>query len=195
MSRQEAGSSVGARGVSFENRIAITALVTAVVVLFTASALFIVEQWQSGQLDLKRNQSTLTQIVADQLATAVARGDLAAQQKMLKELVASPEVHAVTLFDAQGRRALQAKDPAGGEPANPSYFDTRATLSDSGRPIGELVVSSRAFDRASIIPRYLAVCGALFFAATGLALFMGRWPRRPPRQSSVPGHARRDRFR
>jgi hypothetical protein len=45
MSRQEAGSSVGARGVSFENRIAISALVTAVVVLFTASGLFIVEQW------------------------------------------------------------------------------------------------------------------------------------------------------
>jgi signal transduction histidine kinase len=175
MSRQEAGSSVGARGVSFENRIAISALVTAVVVLFTASALFIVEQWQSGQIDLKRNQSTLTQIVADQLATAVARGDVPAEQKMLKQLVASPEVHAVTLFDAQGRRALQANDPAGGEPANPGYFDTQATLSDSGRPLGELVVSSRAFDRASIIPRYLAVCGALFFAATGLALFMGRW--------------------
>ena len=175
MSRQEAGSSVGARGVSFENRIAISALVTAVVVLFTASALFIVEQWQSGQIDLKRNQSTLTQIVADQLATAVARGDLPAELKMMTELVASPEVHAVTLFDAQGRRALQANDPAGGEPADTGYFDTRATLTDGGRNLGELVVSSRAFDRASIIPRYLAVCGALFFAATGLALFMGRW--------------------
>ena len=78
MSRQEAGSSVGARGVSFENRIAISALVTAVVVLVTASALFIVEQWQSGQIDLRRNQSTLTQVVANQLATAVARGDAAA---------------------------------------------------------------------------------------------------------------------
>jgi signal transduction histidine kinase/ActR/RegA family two-component response regulator len=175
MSRQEAGSSVGARGVSFENRIAISALVTAVVVLFTASALFIVEQWQSGQIDLKRNQSTLTQIVANQLATAVARGDLPAEQKMMTELVASPEVHAVTLFDAQGRRALQANNPARGEPAVTGYFDTRATLTDGGRNLGELVVSSRAFDRASIIPRYLAVCGALFFAATGLALFMGRW--------------------
>ncbi len=175
MSRQEAGSSVGARGVSFENRIAISALVTAVVVLFTASALFIVEQWQSGQIDLKRNQSTLTQVVADQLATAVVRGDLAAQQKMMRELVGSPEVHAVTLYDAHGRRGLQANDPAGHDPADASYFDTHATLTDGGRNLGELVVSSRAFDRASIIPRYLAVCGALFFAATGLALFMGRW--------------------
>jgi signal transduction histidine kinase/ActR/RegA family two-component response regulator len=175
MSRQEAGSSVGARGVSFENRIAISALVTAVVVLFTASGLFIVEQWQSGQLDQKRNQATLTQVVADQLTAAVARGDVPAEQKMLKDLVASPEVHSAVVYDAQGRRALQANDPPGADQAGTRYFDTNAVLMAGGRPVGRLVVSSRAFDRASIIPRYLAVCGALFFAATGLALFMGRW--------------------
>src|SRR3984957_4033002 len=90
MSRQEAGASVGARGVSFENRIAISALVTAVVVLVTASALVIVEQWKSGQIDLRHNHSSLTQIVDNQLATAVAHGDAPAEQTMLSELVASP---------------------------------------------------------------------------------------------------------
>jgi signal transduction histidine kinase/ActR/RegA family two-component response regulator len=175
MSRQEAGSSVGARGVSFENRIAISALVTAVVVLFTASGLFIVEQWQSGQVDQKRSQATLTQIVADQLAPAVARGDFPAEQEILQELVASPEVHSAAVYNAKGARALQANDPPGADPAGSSYFDTKAALTADGRNLGQLVVSSRSFDRASIIPRYLAVCGALFFAATGLALFMGRW--------------------
>jgi signal transduction histidine kinase/ActR/RegA family two-component response regulator len=175
MSRQEAGSSVGARGVSFENRIAISALVTAVVVLVTASALFIVEQWQSGQIDLKRNQATLTQIMADQIAPATGRGDAQAEHKMLTELAASPEVHSVALFDAQGRRTLQVMSPVGDASDDSGYFETRARLTAGGQSLGELVVSSRAFDRASIVPRYLAVCGALFFAATGLALFMGRW--------------------
>jgi signal transduction histidine kinase len=175
MSRQEAGSSVGARGVSFENRIAISALVTAVVVLFTASGLFIVEQWQSGQVDQKRNQASLAQIVADQLGAAIARGDLPAEQKMLNDMVASPEVHSVTVYDAGGRRALSANDRPGVDPAGARYFETRAAVTAGGRNLGQMVVSSRAFDRASIIPRYLAVCGALFFAATGLALFMGRW--------------------
>jgi signal transduction histidine kinase/ActR/RegA family two-component response regulator len=175
MSRQEAGASVGARGVSFENRIAIAALVTAVVVLVTASGLFIVEQWQSGQIDLKRNQATLTQIMANQIAAATGRSDAQAEQKMLTELVASPEVHSVALFDAQGRRTLQVMNPAGGASSGGGYFDTRARLTAGGQSLGELVVSSRSFDRASIVPRYLAVCGALFFAATGLALFMGRW--------------------
>jgi signal transduction histidine kinase/ActR/RegA family two-component response regulator len=175
MSRQEAGSSVGARGVSFENRIAISALVTAVVVLVTASGLFIIEQWQSGQIDLKRNQAALTRIVGHQLAAAVARGDAAAEQTMLKDLVASPEVHAAVVLNAEGHPAMVVNDPAGADTAGPAYFQSRAALVDGGRNLGELVVSSRSFDRASIVPRYLAVCGALFFAATGLALFMGRW--------------------
>jgi signal transduction histidine kinase/ActR/RegA family two-component response regulator len=175
MSRQETGSSVGARGVSFENRIAIAALVTAVVVLVTASALFIVEQWQSGQIDLKRDQATLTQIMADQIAPVAARGDVPAERRMLSELVASPQVHAAVLYDTQSRRMLQVTDAPRNDPGGGGYFDTRATLEAGGQNIGELVVSSRSFDRTSIVPRYLAVCGALFFAATGLALFMGRW--------------------
>jgi signal transduction histidine kinase/ActR/RegA family two-component response regulator len=175
MSRQEAGSSVGARGVSFENRIAITALVTAVVVLMTASGLFIVEQWQSGQIDLKRNQATLTRIVGQQLASAITRGDAGSEQSMLQQLVASPEVHAAVLMDASGRPVLVANDPPGSDAPGTEYFQSRTDLVDGGRNLGQLVVSSRSFDRASIIPRYLAVCGALFFAATGLALFMGRW--------------------
>jgi signal transduction histidine kinase/ActR/RegA family two-component response regulator len=65
--------------------------------------------------------------------------------------------------------------PVGDASDDSGYFETRARLTAGGQSLGELVVSSRAFDRASIVPRYLAVCGALFFAATGLALFMGRW--------------------
>ena len=36
-------------------------------------------------------------------------------------------------------------------------------------------MQSAGVELGSILPRYLAVCAALFFAATGLALFMGRW--------------------
>src|ERR1700722_4816268 len=106
MSRQEAGASVGARGVSFENRIAIAALVTAVVVLVAASALFIVEQWQSGQVDLKRHQAVLTDIMATELPTAAAGGDVLAERRMLSELVASPAVRSADLFDVRGRSIL-----------------------------------------------------------------------------------------
>ena len=56
MNDQQTGPSVGARGISFENRIAVASLVTAVVVLLTASALFIFEQWQTQRADLFHSQ-------------------------------------------------------------------------------------------------------------------------------------------
>ena len=50
MTDEDFKPAVGARGVSFENRIAITALVTAVVVLVPmASVLFVLEQWRAGR--------------------------------------------------------------------------------------------------------------------------------------------------
>ena len=124
MQGQETGSGVGARGVSFENRIAITALVTAVVVLVTASILFIVEQWQSGQVDLRRHEAALTEIMAGEIAPAQARGDLGAEQKMLAQLVAAPEVRSADLFDAQGRRLLHVDGPPGTGLKTNRFFDT-----------------------------------------------------------------------
>ena len=52
MSEEDTGSVVGARGLSFENRIAISSLVTAVVVLIAATGLFMLEQYQAEQRDL-----------------------------------------------------------------------------------------------------------------------------------------------
>ena len=37
------------------------------------------------------------------------------------------------------------------------------------------MVTSKPIALSAILPRYLAVCSGLFFAAAGLALFMGRW--------------------
>ena len=69
---QASGPSVGARGISFENRIAIASLVTAVVVLLTASTLFIFEQWQAQRTDLLHDQISLTQVMATEIAPATA---------------------------------------------------------------------------------------------------------------------------
>jgi len=175
MQGQDTGPGVGARGVSFESRIAIAALVTAVVVLMTASMLFIVEQWQAGQGDLRKHQQALTEIIAAELAPPFARGDLPGDRTILATLVAAPEVRSADVFDSAGRRVLHVDEPANTASKVNAFFDTAAPLEADGRPIGALVVRSRMFDRLSILPRYLAVCGALFFAATGLALFMGRW--------------------
>jgi signal transduction histidine kinase/CheY-like chemotaxis protein len=176
MSDQLSGPSVGARGISFENRIAIASLVTAVVVLLTASALFIFEQWQAQRTDQMHDQVTLTQVMATEIAPAAARGDAQAAGHVLATLSASPGIEYARLLDIRGRLLARFDAQRGGAPVAQDRL-TRSSLPVSldHRQLGVLEVASRSASLAAILPRYLAVCGALFFAATGLALFMGRW--------------------
>ena len=51
----------------------------------------------------------------------------------------------------------------------------RAPVTISGRPAGTLVVMSEGASLTAIIARYFSAAAALFFAATGLALFVAKW--------------------
>ena len=172
MDEQESGPTVGARGISFENRIAISALVTAIVVLLTASALFILEQWQAERRDLNHNASALVQVIAAGVTPFAASNDSAGAERVLASLAGSRIVRAAEITNAHGQ--LLARYRASAQRGGGSkVLSTPLTL--DGHAVGALTVQAAGADLAAILPRYLAVCAALFFAATGLALFMGRW--------------------
>jgi signal transduction histidine kinase/ActR/RegA family two-component response regulator len=178
MSEQASAPSIGARGISFENRITIAALITAVVVLLTASGLFVLEQWQAERSSRVRGEATFTHILANEIAPAAARGDAPSIARTLATLTIAEEVEHALVLDGKGRVLVRYDAPAraGDNAADWSAMArSAAPLTVAGRTGGALVLLSRPILLASILPRYLAVCGALFFAATGLALFMGRW--------------------
>jgi signal transduction histidine kinase/ActR/RegA family two-component response regulator len=176
MSEQAPAPSVGANGISFESRITIAALITAVVVLLTASGLFILEQWQSERAALGHGQTTLSQIMAAAIAPAAAQGDARSIARSLATLSAARSVQDAYALDARGHQIARFDAHLGGPAAAPSSLHSQATpLIVGGRQVGLLVMTGRSVGLGAILPRYLAVCGALFFAATGLALFMGRW--------------------
>ena len=169
---------IGARGVTFETRIAIAALLTAVVVLVTASGLFIFEQWRAERRNLSNDQAVLTQMLAGELAPLLSSNDPRAARRALWSVQAPAQLRAV-LLDAGGRELARL-----GAPFSPMAADDKLIRSTTPIPVraadgptagDTLVVAAAAPDIGQIMPRYLAVCGALFFAATGLALFMGRW--------------------
>ena len=176
MGEQEIGPTVGARGVSFESRIAIASLITSIMVLAVASVLFIFAQWQAERRDLNRAEWALSQVIAAQVAPAVVRGDGAAVQAHLAILPHLPAVVSVQVVDSRGRLLGRLGDPGGWKAGvDPDGRDRRTPLQLDGRTVGQLVVVLRPVPFSAILPRYLAVCGALFFVATGIALFMGRW--------------------
>jgi signal transduction histidine kinase len=177
ISEQASGPSIGARGISFENRIAIASLVTAVVVLLTASALFIFEQWQAQRADLLHDQIGLTEVIAKEIAPAAAVSDARGAQQILATLAASPGIQSASLADGRGipLARFDARRPGGAKVPEARLVRSSLPVTLGPRRVGVLEVTSESAGLDAILPRYLAVCGALFFAATGLALFMGRW--------------------
>jgi len=178
MHEEDRGPTIGARGVTFETRIAIAALLTAVAVLVTASGLFIFEQWQAERRNLSNDQAVLTQMLAGELAPVLSSNDPAAARRALWSVQAPPQLRAV-LLDAKGRPLARLGAPFSMIEGDDDLIRSSTpipTIGVSGATAGDtLVVAGAAPDIVKILPRYLAVCGALFFAATGLALFMGRW--------------------
>jgi signal transduction histidine kinase/ActR/RegA family two-component response regulator len=171
MGDAETEPSIGARGISFETRIAIAALLTAVAVLVTACGLFVFEQWQAERRSLANDQAVLAQVLASDIAPGAV--DSGAAGAALARLPAPTGLRAM-LVDGRGRVLAHRGSP----------FDLGADQADglirtstpiSGGAGASLVIAAVPPGLADILPRYLAVCGALFFAATGVALFMGRW--------------------
>ena len=126
--------------------------------------------------DLNRAERALSQVIATQVAPAVVRGDRAAVQAHLAVLPRLPAVISVQVVDNRGRLLGGLGDPTRWRVgADPDGTDHRTPLQLDGRTVGQLVVVLKPVPFSAILPRYLAVCGALFFVATGIALFMGRW--------------------
>ncbi len=161
-------------GFSLQARVAAAALGVAACVLTLASVLFFFEQWSSDAAEVRRSQTALAEVAARQAGPALT--DPAAARRLLSAFDHAPGVRHARLFDAAGR-PVAAFDVGGGGAgrSQPGMMETRAVVSGpGGRPAGELALYAEPDHLARTLPRYFAVCTALFFAATGVALFMGR---------------------
>ena len=170
---------VGAKGITFESRIAVTALATAVVVLILTSGLFIYEQWSNERASIGRGLVVMTQTMGEVVGRALDQGDPASARASLAAMAkAAPSVRQAEILSPTGAVLTSVTSPplpeAWGGFANQSRVTTRATLIQRGRSIGTLVIVFQPPAFVRMLPRYLAVCGALFFAAVAIALLLGR---------------------
>ncbi len=167
------GPTVGAKGIALEQRIAIAALTTAVLVLLLATSLFLFEQWRMETADIDHGLDVLTHILAQKIAPEVGAHDLGAVQSTLDAVAAAPAIRDAEVVTPDGVVLARMKTPlAASLDGPPSQY--RVALIYDGRHIADLVLRARPPPFQRVLPRYIAVCGALFFAAVGLALLAGR---------------------
>ena len=163
---------------SFQSRIAGMALLTAVSVLLAAAAVFIMQQWVAERMALRRHQAAIAQVIADQAGRLAENHDPHWAEDALAPLARTPNVGGAYLFDPKGKLlAAYGESPASAAPdaSDQHVLQVRTPVAVGGRPAGSLVVISEGASLAAIVARYFSAAAALFFAATGLALFVAKW--------------------
>jgi signal transduction histidine kinase/AmiR/NasT family two-component response regulator len=163
------------KGLSFQRRIAVVALLTAVAVLLAACLLFLFEQWRIEREQLSQSQTALAEVMADNLAGPLSSGDWATVQDRLTHVNAAQRVRSAYVIGPNGMRVANFIRKPLDQARGPGLIRVATPIRAGGRTLGQLVVMSRPDGMASILPRFVALGGGLFFAATGLALFTGRW--------------------
>ena len=157
----------------FQARIASAALITTVVVLLCACASFMLQQWAVSREEARRSEASLNAVVAEIAAPALAAGDTAAIHRAAVAAAAAPSVIAATLTDEHGR-VLATQRNADGAPRVGVEETVRTKVLYGGQPVGVLVTTVKPPTLGSLLPRYAALTLALFFGASGLALFLAR---------------------
>jgi len=176
MSAEPSQRPTAASGLSFQGRITVAAMTTAVVVLLAACIAFVAEQWRTDQHDRRAEQMAAAEVLAHTRAlrnAATGRDDPRAV--MGRVLALKPNFRAAFLVDPQGEvlGGFGAATPAAARADG--LVELRTAVTEGDRNHAFLLTYAPPPSILSILPRYLALTAALFFAATGLALFLGRW--------------------
>jgi signal transduction histidine kinase/AmiR/NasT family two-component response regulator len=161
-------------GLSFQTRITAAAMATAVGVLLVACALFTVEQWSEERAGLIQGQRHAAEVLAPRLAEAMEANQGERLARILRGLEISPRVLDATLLDPRGRAVVRFTNFNGPRHLGGPVLESRTPVAGHGRRFGVLVLHGDREAVGSFLPRYLALTGALFFAATALSLFLGR---------------------
>ena len=171
---QEPGLPV--RGISFQSRIAVVALVTAVVVLLGACTLFMLQQWRTERSHFVQSQQSLARIVAAEISWEMSHGDRADSLAALNSLKQDPRLLGADLLGAKDA-PVAGFTPVHKAPAAPhgDVVTIRTPVSLGGGETASLVLNVQPEGLDALLPRFVSMGGALFFVAAGLALFMGRW--------------------
>jgi signal transduction histidine kinase len=163
---------------SFQSRIAGMALLTAVSVLLAAAAVFILQQWVSERITLRHQQAAIAQVIADQASRLASSHDPRWAEDALAPLAKTPNVGGAYLFGRDGKLlAAYGESPTSTAPqaSDEHVLQVRVPVTMAGQTAGTLVVTSEGASLAAIVARYFSAAAALFFAATGLALFVAKW--------------------
>jgi signal transduction histidine kinase len=149
-------------------------MITAVAVLLAACAVFTAEQWRSEQQSWERTQQELISLTTPMMARAMAAHDTDRLNRLVHNFSVSDTVASARLVDTAGRSVGDYRRARAPVIEQPTVIVTHTPIVLDGRVLGALELRRELPVGGQFLARYLAVGAALFFAAAGLSLFLGR---------------------
>ena len=166
-----AGAATG-RAQSLQARITAAILLTAITVLFVGCTLFMLEQRHTEQITDQRMSQGLASVLAADEAEPLAARDYVRVARNLQVMSYFHRVASVEARGASGQAVVFRRNLLG----NPRQLEVfHAPVRWGGKTVGRIAMSLSPPSKAAALSHYVAMGGALFFAATALALFLGRW--------------------
>jgi len=148
-------------------RIAGVALATTVLALVAACLCFMLQQWSVARQEARANHEILAQMAAAGAAAPLADRNMVGVYRALEAVAKAPSVAGVRIADNQGRTVAQLGA------SNPADTDTLSRpIKLSSQTIGTLVLLAERPGLGQTLARDLALTGALFFGAAGLAILL-----------------------
>jgi len=159
----------------FQARVASVAIVTTVAVLVAACLSFLLQQWSVARQESRKHYAALADIVASSAAPALATGDARGASLILAASARAEDLVEARLVDNQGRLVARFAPPLRKRGDSARAVDrVTSVVTWQGKPVGKLEVRSRQPSLAALLPKFLALTGALFFGASGIALFVAQ---------------------
>ena len=148
-------------------RIAGVALATTVLALVAACLCFMLQQWSVARQEARANHEILAQMAAAGAAAPLADHNMVGVYRALEAVAKAPSVASVRITDTRGRTVAQL----GEAPATDADTLTRP-IKLSSQTVGSLVLVAQHPGLGQTLARDLALTGALFFGAAGLAILL-----------------------
>ncbi len=158
----------------FQARVASVAIVTTVAVLVAACVSFMLQQWSVARQDSRLSYATLSNVVANAAAPALAIGDSHSADRTLTAAGQQRGLVRASLIDSQGHILATYAPPPSRETRGGKETATIRPVIWGGETVGKLKIISVEPSLAALLPRFLALTGALFFGASGIALFVAQ---------------------
>jgi signal transduction histidine kinase/CheY-like chemotaxis protein len=158
----------------FQARVASVAIITTVAVLVAACLSFMLQQWSVSRQQGRQAQATLASVISTVAAPDVAARDNLGLQHDVAAAAASQALIDVRVLDVAGHTlAYSAAPPRARPDPGPAHTVLSPVVLD-GRQVGTVVLRSHDPTLIALLPRFLALTGALFFGASGIALFVAQ---------------------